>query len=42
MRKIASEKWETWGGEKGLILARIDLKQPMDIDFINKPGCTLL
>ncbi|CDW74974.1 pas pac sensor signal transduction histidine kinase [Stylonychia lemnae] len=42
MRKIANEKFDIAGREKGLILSKIDLKKPMEIKFINKTGCSLI
>eukprot|EP00347_Sterkiella_histriomuscorum_P011126 403373661 len=42
MRKIANEKYDSLNREKGLILAKIDLKKPMTIKFINKAACSLI
>ena len=42
MRKIANEKSEDHNREKALIIAKLDLKKPMEIKFINKTGCSLI
>ena len=42
MRKISNEKFEREVSEKGLILVNIDLKKPMEIQFINKQACNIV
>ena len=42
MRKISNEKFDRDASEKGLILVNIDLKKPMEIQFINKQACNII